>query len=229
MARETSRMRRSLFGARSRVHAFLAELGRVRVSPGYRGLRWTSAVIVVLFAIEILSGILLSLYYYPEPDAAYDTLRFLQGTVSGGWLMRSVHSWAGELLLLAVIVHLGHVYFRRAYARPREYEWVVGGFLLLATLAFRFTGRLLPWDEFGARSARAGLDLLRTVPLLGPLLSTWLKGGDDMGPNTLSRFFATHVLILPWFTVAAATFHLYLVRRHGLQGEETGALGRGRG
>jgi quinol-cytochrome oxidoreductase complex cytochrome b subunit len=92
----------------------------------------------------------------------------------------------------------------------------VGGLLLLAALAFRFTGRLLPWDSLGAGAARAGLDLLDTVPLLGPLLSTWLKGGDDMGANTLSRFFTTHVLILPWFVVAAAVFHLYLVRRHGL-------------
>jgi len=220
-------MRRTLFGARSRVYAFLAALGRVRVSPRYTGLRWSSAVILVLFAIELLTGILLSLYYYPEPDAAYDTLRFLQGTVSGGWLMRSVHAWAGELLLLAVLVHLGHVYFRRAYAHPREYEWVVGGFLLLFALAFRFTGRLLPWDDFGARTARAGLDLLGTVPLLGPLLSTWLKGGDDLGPNTLSRFFATHVLILPWCVVVAAIFHLYLVRRHGLKDEGVGAGGRG--
>jgi quinol-cytochrome oxidoreductase complex cytochrome b subunit len=212
-------MRRTLFGARSRVHAFLAALGRVRVSPGYRGLRWTSAAIVFLFAVELATGILLALYYYPEPDAAFDTLRFLQGTVRGGWFMRSLHSWAGELLLVAVLVHLGHVWFRRAYAHPREYEWVVGGLLLLAALAFRFTGRLLPWDGYGVGAARAGLDLLRTVPLLGPLLSTWLKGGDDMGANTLSRFFATHVLILPWFFVAAAAFHLYLVRRHGLHKE----------
>ena len=225
MARETKRMRRTLFGTRSRIYAFLTALGRVRISPEYRGLRWISAVIVVLLLVELATGILLSLYYYPEPDAAYETLRFLQGAVSGGWLMRSVHSWAGDLLLVAVLVHLGHVYFRRAYAHPREYEWVVGGFLLLAALAFRFTGRLLPWDDVGARATRAGLDLLGTVPLLGPLLATWLKGGDDLGPNTLSRFFATHVLILPWFTVAFATFHLYLVRRHGLKQDVGGAGG----
>jgi len=218
MAHETKRMRRTLFGARSRVYAFLAAMGGVRVSPQYRGLRWTTALILVLFFLELSTGILLSLYYYPEPDAAYDTLRFLQGTVAGGWLMRSVHAWAGELMLLAVLVHLGHVYFTRAYARPREYQWFVGGLLLLATLAFRFTGRLLPWDEFGVQTARGGLGLLRTVPLLGPLLATWLNGGDDMGPNTLSRFFTTHVMILPWFVVAVATFHLYLVRRHGLSG-----------
>lgn len=223
MANETKRMRRTLFGARSRAYAFLAAMGRIRVSPEYRGLRWITAVILVLFLLELTTGILLSLYYYPEPDAAYDTLRFLQGSVSGGWLMRSVHAWAGELLLLSVLVHVGHVYFARAYARPREYEWVVGGLLLLATLAFRFTGRLLPWDEFGVRTARGGLDMLRTVPLLGPLLSTWLKGGDDMGPNTLSRFFTTHVMILPWFVVMAAIFHLYLVRRHGLRTETEAA------
>ena len=218
MAHETKKMRRTLFGARSRVYAFLRGMGRIRVSPEYRGLRWTSAAILILFFLELTTGVLLSLYYYPEPGAAYDTLRFLQGTVSSGWLMRSVHAWAGDLLLVAVLLHLGRVYFTRAYTRPREYEWVVGGLLLLATLAFRFTGRLLPWDDFGFRTARAGLDLLRTVPLLGPLLATWLNGGDDMGPNTLSRFFTTHVMILPWFVVAAAAFHIYLVRRHGLSG-----------
>lgn len=220
-------MRRVLYGARSRVYAFLAALGRVRVSPRYRGLRWTSAAILVLFSVELLSGILLSLYYYPEPEAAYDSARFLQGEVSGGWLMRSVHFWAGELFLLAILLHLAYVYFRRAYARPREYEWVVGGLLLLAALAFRFTGRLLPWDSYGTGAARAGLDLLGSVPALGPLLSKWLKGGDDMGPNTLSRFFTTHVLILPWCVVMAAAFHLYLVRRHGLHGEGEGVRGRG--
>jgi quinol-cytochrome oxidoreductase complex cytochrome b subunit len=217
-------MRRALFGTRSRVQAFLAALGQVRVSPRYRGLRWTSAAILILLAVELVTGILLSLYYYPEPDAAYDSARFLLDVVQGGWLMRSVHFWAGELLLGAVALHLAHVYFRRAYARPREYEWVLGGLLLLAVLAFRYTGRLLPWDTFGVHSARAGLELLRTVPALGPFLATWLSGGDDMGPNTLSRFFTTHVLILPWFVAGAAALHLYLVRRHGLK-EAEGAGG----
>jgi len=213
-------MRRALFGTRSRVYGFLTALGRLRVSPRYRGLRWTSAAILVLFALQLVTGILLSLYYYPEPDAAYDSARFLQGTVSGGWLVRGVHYWAGELLLLSVLLHLGHVYFRRAYARPREYEWVFGGFLLLTVLAFRFTGTLLPWDVLGYRAARAGLDMLETVPLLGRLLAGWLRAGDGMGPNTLSRFFATHVLILPWVLVFVSVCHLYLVRRHGLKGDD---------
>jgi quinol-cytochrome oxidoreductase complex cytochrome b subunit len=218
-------MRRALFGTRSRVHAFLTALGRVRISPRYRGLRWTSAAILLLLCLQLVTGILLSLYYYPEPGAAYESARFLQGAVAGGWLMRSVHHWAAELLLVAVLVHLSHVYFRRAYAHPREYEWVFGGVLLLAVLAFRYTGRFLPWDAFGYRATGRGLDLLETVPLLGPLLAGWLRAGDDMGPNTLSRFFTTHVLILPWFTAAAAGIHLYLVRRHGLQPEAQGAGG----
>jgi quinol-cytochrome oxidoreductase complex cytochrome b subunit len=218
-------MRRALFGTRSRVRAFLVACGRVRVSPRYRGLRWTSAAILLLLAIQLVTGILLSLYYYPEPESAYDSARFLVGSVSGGWLMRSLHHWAGELLLLAVLLHLAHVYFRRAYARPREYEWILGGLLLLAVLAFRFTGRLLPWDDLGHATANAGLELLETVPLLGPLLAGWLRAGDDMGPNTLSRFFTTHVLILPWFVAIAAGLHLYLVRRHGLCAEGEGAGG----
>jgi quinol-cytochrome oxidoreductase complex cytochrome b subunit len=190
----------------------------VRVPPSYRRLRWLSALALLLLFLQVLTGVLLSLYYYPEPDAAYDSIRFLSGEVAGGWLVRSLHHWSGELLLLAVLGHLALVYFRRAYARPREYEWVLGGLLLLSILAFRFTGGLLPWDQVGQAATRAGLDALERVPILGGLMARWLRAGEDLGPNTLSRFFATHVLVLPWVTALLAGVHLWLVKRHGLAG-----------
>lgn len=214
-------IRRAFFGTRSRVTTFLLEVGKTRVTPKFRLWRWLTAAILLLFALEMGTGILLSLYYYPEPDSAYESMRLLMAEVPNGWLVRSFHHWAGELALALVLAHLLVVFFRRAYTRPHEYSWVVGIFLLLLFLGLRFTGRLLPWDNFGIEVTRHGLALLDQVPLLGGFMSRWLKGGEELGPNTLSRFFTTHVLILPWLVALFAGFHLWLVRRQGLKGDES--------
>ena len=211
------RAERAFFGARSRVGNWLAEAGDVRITPRYRGLRWLTAVALLLLLLQLGTGILLSLYYYPEPGAAYESTRFLNERVRTGWLVRGVHHWAGELLLLAVVVHVAGAYFRRAYERPREYEWLVGALLLPAVLAFRFTGRVLPWDTIGHDVTRRGLELLEAVPLLGGLTATWLRGGEEMGANTLSRFFTTHTLVLPWLVLLLLCMHLYLLRRYGMK------------
>jgi quinol---cytochrome c reductase cytochrome b subunit, bacillus type len=218
--RRLRRARRAFFGTRSRITAFLLAAADRKITDRYRGARWLTTVILLLLLLQLFTGVLLALYYYPEPDAAYESTRFLMGQAFAGWLVRGVHVWSGELLLAAVLSHLAVVYFRRAYARPREYEWVLGLLLLLAMLGFRFTGRLLPWDAFGYESARHGLELIETVPVVGGLAAGWLRAGEDMGPNTLSRFFATHVLILPWVVAGLTALHLVLVRRHGLQEDE---------
>lgn len=215
--KQFARIQAAFFGTRSRVGGFLREAAAVRVSPRYRGLRWLSAVALALLAVQLGTGILLSLYYYPEPEAAYASTRFLNERVPAGWLIRAVHHWAGELLLLAVVVHVAFAYFRRAYEHPREYHWLVGALILPAIVAFRFTGRVLPWDTIGYEATRRGLDLVEAVPVLGHLTATWLRGGEDMGPNTLSRFFTTHTLILPWLLLLLLVAHLYLVRRYGLK------------
>jgi quinol-cytochrome oxidoreductase complex cytochrome b subunit len=218
--RRLRRIHKTLFGTRSRIASFLILAAGIRLSPRYRGPRWITAAILLLFLLQLVTGILLSLYYYAEPEQAYLSTRFLMGQVSSGWLVRSIHHWSGEFLLVAVLIHVAGVFFRRAYVRPREYQWVLGVFLLLAVLAFRFTGRLLPWDTFGYEATRHGLSMLKTVPFIGTVMTTWLRGGEDMGPNTLSRFYTTHVLVLPWFVLIVTAFHLYLVRRHGLKGDD---------
>ena len=213
------RAHKAFYGTRHRIASFFITAADTRIPPRLGGLRWTPALMVVLFALQLFTGILLSHYYYPEPEQAYASTRFLVGEVASGWLVRSIHYWAGEFLFLAILLHLASVFFRRAYVAPREYEWVAASFLLLAALAFRFTGRLLPWDMIGYQATRHGLGLFNTVPAIGPVMATWLRGGEDMGPNTLSRFFTTHVLILPWFTVLVGVLYFYLVRRHREEGD----------
>jgi quinol-cytochrome oxidoreductase complex cytochrome b subunit len=212
------RARGSLFGTRSRAAAYLTRAARQRVSPDYRGLRMISAAILLLFSMQMVTGVLLSLYYYPEPEAAYESARFLTGRVTAGWLLRSVHHWTAELFVVGVVVHLAVAFFRRGYDRRREYLWITGVFLLVLALGSRFTGRLLPWDTIGLEATRLGLDMLSAVPIVGKVTATWLRGGEQFGPNTLSRFFTTHVLILPWLTVIAGLLHVYLVRRREPEG-----------
>lgn len=214
---ELARAGRALYGTRSRIRQFVTQVGAARMPEKFRGLHWLSAAIIILLLIQLFTGILLSLYYYPEPGVAYDSLRHLSSSVPTGWLVRGVHSWAADLTVIAVIAHLLHVFFRRAYRWPREYEWVVGVFLLPAIFAFRFTGRLLPWDALGYEAARGGLALLERVPVVGSWAAQWLRGGEDMGTNTLSRFYTTHVLVLPWLVFFMLGLHVHLVWRHGLR------------
>jgi menaquinol-cytochrome c reductase cytochrome b subunit len=228
--RRMRRARAAFVGQRSRVAAFLARAGGVRMPAGFGGTRWLSVTALVLLAIQMLTGVLLALYYYPEPVAAYDSVRFLLGEVSIGWLVRGVHHWAADLLVVAVALHVGAVYMRRAYVRPRDWEWAAGTLLLCTVLMFRFTGRLLPWDDVGHAVTTQGLHLIESIPLAGRLLATWLRGGDAVGVNTLSRFFTTHVILLPWAGMALLWVHARQLRAHGLsRGDARGGRGRGGG
>ncbi len=221
-AQQARRAGRALFGTRSRVGAWLQRAGDVRVPAKFGALRWLTLAAVVLFAIQVATGILLALYYYAEPAAAHASVRFLTAEVPTGFLVRGIHRWAADLLLLAIFAHLAVAYWRRAYAKPREAGWVVAVLLLVVVHAFRFTGSLLPWDADAVASASRGLDLLRSVPVVGSLPATWLRGGEEFGANTLSRFFTTHALILPWIAAGLLALHVRWLRRNG-DGRKGGA------
>lgn len=217
-AARLGRARKSFVGTRSRFRAFLSHAANTRVSPRYRGARWITAFILLVFAAQLFTGILLSLYYHPDPTSAHESTHFLIDQVPAGWLVRSVHAWSAEILLVLVVVHLMLVFLRRAYTSPREYQWLVGVLMLVIVIAFRFTGRILPWDQIGHGTTLAGLALLEQVPILGEVASRWLQGGTVFGAKSLGRFYTTHALILPWLLFFLAALHLYLLRRHGLKG-----------
>ena len=217
-ASRLAQARGAFLGTRSRFRAFLSHAASTLVSPHYRGARWITALILILFVTQLLTGTLLSLYYHPDPASAHESTHFIIDNVPTGWLVRSIHAWSADLLLILVVAHLLLVFLRRAYARPREYQWVVGVLLLVFTIAFRFTGRLLPWDEAGHAATLAGLNLLEEVPILGDAAAQWLMGGDAFGAKSLGRFYTTHALILPWLVVFLVAVHVYLLLRHGLKG-----------
>jgi cytochrome b6 len=143
-------------------------------------------------------------------------VQFIVARVPFGWLVRSIHAWAANLMVASAFAHLLSALFLHAYRRPRELTWISGFALLLLTLAFGFTGYLLPWNEVSFFATRVGTDIMATVPVVGEGLVRFLRGGDDVTGATLTRLFGFHVAILPAIATALVALHLLLVQRHGM-------------
>ena len=173
-------------------------------------------VSLFLFIIQVLSGILLLMYYNADPDRAFESIRFLMSEVEFGWLVRSIHSWSANLMVLAVFIHMFSVFFTRAYRPPRELTWVTGVLLLLLTFGFGFSGYLLPWNELAFFATKVGTDIAGSVPLIGDWILNLLRGGEDVTGATLSRFFGLHVAIMPLIFFVLLSTHLFFVQVQGM-------------
>ncbi len=171
-----------------------------------------------LFCLQAITGMFLAIYYVPSPDAAYDTVQFVQHDVSFGWFVRGLHHWGASAVMVAIGLHLLQVFLYGAYKPPREPMWIVGVLLLLFMMAFGFTGYLLPWDQNAYWATQVGTNMVASVPLIGDLLVRLLRGGESLGALTLSRFFALHVLFLPTLLVSGILLHLFILRRVGPAG-----------
>ena len=169
-----------------------------------------------LFGVQVVTGILLVLYYRPSADEAYESVRFLMTQVSFGWLIRSIHSWSANLLVGAVMIHMFSAFMLKSYRRPREVTWLTGMGLFVLCLAFGFSGYLLPWNQLAFFATKVGTDIMGSVPLVGPFLARLLRGGDQITGGTLTRFFGFHVAILPLCMAALLGIHLFLVQWHGM-------------
>jgi quinol-cytochrome oxidoreductase complex cytochrome b subunit len=171
-----------------------------------------------LFAIQAVTGILLSVYYVPSPDHAYDSVQYIMTGVSFGWLIRGIHHWGASLMVLVVFIHMLRVFFYGAYKYPREVTWLTGVVLLLATLGMGFTGYLLPWNQKAYWATTVGTSIAGTVPGIGEFVLQALRGGPELSAVTLARFFAAHIWMIPAVIVIAISIHLYLVIRNGISG-----------
>ncbi|NIT36013.1 MAG: DUF4405 domain-containing protein [candidate division Zixibacteria bacterium] len=169
----------------------------------------------LLFMIQVVTGVLLAVYYRPTTEGAYDSILFIMNEVRYGWLIRSIHRYAAELMVLTVMIHMAKVFLSGAYKPPRELTWVSGAFLLFLTLAFGFSGYLLPWDQRAYWATTIATQMADSVPLIGKYLSYVLRGGDVIAQRTLSRFYALHVIVLPWVTAFFLLSHFLMIRRQG--------------
>ncbi len=169
-----------------------------------------------LFVVQVCTGILLLLYYRPSSETAFESVQFIMTEVQFGWLVRSIHSWSANLMIAAAFIHMFSTLFLRAFRRPRELTWVSGALLLFLALAFGFSGYLLPWNKLAFFATKVGTDIAGVVPLVGPFLLRFLRGGDEVTGATLTRFFGFHVAILPATVTVFLSVHLYLVQKHGM-------------
>lgn len=186
--------------------------------PSHRYSLWyyMGGVTLFLFVVQLLTGILLLLYYRPGEDSAYESVRFIVTEVKFGWLIRNVHSWSANLLVLFAFLHMFSVFFTKAYEKPRELTWVSGFVLLLLALGFGFSGYLLPWNELAFFATKVGTDIVGVLPGVGEELKVILRGGEDVTGATLSRFFGIHVAILPAIFTLFLVFHLLFIQRQGM-------------
>jgi cytochrome b6 len=188
------------------------EVPRHRFSVFY----YFGGMTLFMFIIQVITGILLMLYYRPSADEAYESVEFIMSNVQFGWLMRSIHAWAAHLMIYFAVLHLGSVYFLKAYRAPREITWISGVILLFLALGFGFSGYLLPWNELAFFATKVGTEMAGAVPLLGDYMVRFLRGGEHVTGGTLSRFYGWHVAILPALTTVFIAVHLLMVQWHGM-------------
>jgi cytochrome b6 len=168
------------------------------------------------FCVQIVTGILLSLYYQPTPEHAYESIRTIVNDTPHGWLVRSLHAWSAHLMVGMLFVHMFSVFLLKAYRKPRELMWLSGVALLLLVLGFGFTGYLLPWDTKAYFATLIGTEVPKSVPLLGRWGVTLIKGAEYVGEETLTRMYSFHVIVLPLIACVVIAFHLLLNQFSGV-------------
>jgi len=182
----------------------------------YMPLYYFGGMTLFFFVVQVMTGMLLMLYYRPSAEEAFESVEFIMTTVPFGWLIRSIHSWSANLMVFFAFAHLATVFFLKAYRPPRELTWVSGCVLLFLAMAFGFSGYLLPWNQLAFFATKVGTDIAGAVPGVGEWVLRFLRGGDRVTGGTLSRFYGWHVAILPAITVLLLALHLALVQLHGM-------------
>ncbi|MCP4655402.1 MAG: cytochrome bc complex cytochrome b subunit [bacterium] len=186
---------------------------------------------MVLFIVQVLTGVMLTFYYVPSTDHAYQSVAEITQNVRFGWFIRSLHMWSSNFMIVAVFLHLLRVYFTRAYREPRQLNWMIGFLLLGITLTFGFTGYSLVYEQLSFWGATVACNLADAVPLIGPTIGYFLRGGPEVGEATLTRFFILHIGVLPLAAFVLIGLHVMLIRLHGVTelkfaGEEITEKGR---
>ena len=168
------------------------------------------------FIVQAVTGIILAMYYKPDPNSAYESIQNITNHVTMGWLVRGMHKWGASVFIILMFLHMGRVFLFGAYKYPRELNWIVGVLLLVMGMLEGFTGYLLPWDQTAYWASVVGINLNGTAPIAGPWLAQFLRGGQEITGDTLTRFYSLHMLIVPGGIAALIGLHLYLVIRLGV-------------
>lgn len=213
-------------GIGARLFAWFDRRYRLRVPLDYQlnkripsHLNWTNCfggITFVCFGVQALTGVLLAFYYKPTLAEAYPSVLRVMEQVPFGAFVRGLHGWTANLMIAMSIVHMLKVFSISAYRPPREFTWVSGVFLFFVTVTFGFSGYLLPMNQLSYWATTVGTQITGALPLVGPYASSFLLGGAKIGAETLTRFYALHVLVLPAAILVLLAGHFTMIRRQGI-------------
>ncbi len=181
--------------------------------------RWwycLGGITAFLFVVQGITGIMLAFYYQPTPEQAYSSILYIESQVNFGSAIRMIHHWSANGMILMCTAHMIRVFIMGAYKKPREFNWVSGVLLLLLTLGFGLTGYLLPWDQRAFWATTVATEIGAAIPVIGDLVLVFARVGWDVAAQTLTRFYALHILILPVVTIASMGAHFLMIRRQGI-------------
>jgi len=171
---------------------------------------------LVVFVMQILTGMLLAVIYVPSAGEAWNSLQTLNHSIALGWYIRALHGWGSNFMVAIVLIHMVQVFLFGAFKYPRELTWIVGIFLLLMTLGMAFSGQVLRFDQDAFWGLGIGASICSRIPIVGPWMVTLLLGGPIIAGSTLSRFFAVHVFVIPGMLIAFVGLHLLMVLKLGI-------------
>jgi cytochrome b6 len=177
---------------------------------------YTGGIAMFFFILQFITGMVLSMYYIPHLEHAHKSIIEIVTKLNMGWFFRSVHHWGAQLAIIFVFIHVFSTLLLKAYRKPRELTWVTGFMLLTISILFGLSGYLLLWDERAFAAVRVATGGAGNLPLVGGFIKAFLRGGIDVTGETLTRFYAFHVAILPIITILLTVIHLMLVQMQGM-------------
>ncbi|MGB3713275.1 MAG: cytochrome b N-terminal domain-containing protein [Candidatus Promineifilaceae bacterium] len=190
------------------------------VKVSRKSLKWSYSfglgiATAILFGVLVFTGVLLMFYYVPSVERAYATMKEIQLSVPLGQFTRNMHRWSAHAMVLVAVLHMARVFYTGGYKPPREFNWIVGVFLLLLTLGASFTGYLLPWDQLSYWAITVGTNIAGYAPGAGPVMREILLGGGEVGQNAIIRFYTLHIALLPLLITLLVSIHIWRVRKDG--------------
>jgi ubiquinol-cytochrome c reductase cytochrome b subunit len=215
------------FDTRTGVRSAKAHLLDEPIPSGTGWWFTTGSVVLFLLGVQFLSGIVLTMYYVPATESAYESVRFIMEQLTFGSIVRGLHFFGASFIVIAAVIHMLRVVWFGSYKKPREVTWITGLVLLLLILAFALSGYLLPWDQKAYWATTVTINVARSGPF-GEYVAGVLRGGDTLGALTLLRWYSAHVFLLPAALVGFTAAHVYLMRRHGISGPITAQPGPSR-
>lgn len=184
-----------------------------------KGISWFQTLgftAMALFGLQAVTGIILAMYYKPDPTTAFQSIQHITDEVTWGWLVRGMHKWGASAMIVVVFLHMGRVFLFGSYKYPRELTWVTGAILLFMTMMMGLTGYLLVWDQKAYWATVVAVNITSSAPLIGPYIGDILRAGSEFGPDTLARFYSIHMLLIPGGMATFIGIHLYLVAKLGI-------------